>query len=59
MSLISLVSSTLLSVVESGALAAREAAGDPKVVLLVEKDEARWVLVDVGPRWNAIMGVQG
>jgi origin recognition complex subunit 1 len=54
----SLVSSSLLSV-ESGALAARKAAGDRKVVLLVEKDEVRRVLADVGPRWNAILGVQG
>ncbi len=54
----SLVSSSLLSV-ESGALAARKAAGDRKVVLLVEKDEVRRVLADVGPRWDAILGVQG
>ena len=54
----SLASSSLLSV-ESGALAARKAAGDRKVVLLVEKDEVRRVLADVGPRWNAILGVQG
>lgn len=54
----SLVSSSLLSV-ESGVLAARKAAGDRKVVLLVEKDEVRRVLADVGPRWDAILGVQG
>jgi len=51
----SLVSSSLLSV-ESGALAARKAAGDRKVVLQVEKDEVRRVLADVGPRWDAILG---
>ena len=54
----SLVSSSLLSV-ESGALAARKAAGDRKVVLQVEKDEVRRVLADIGPRWDAALGVQG
>jgi hypothetical protein len=37
----SLVSSSLLSV-ESGALAARKAAGDRKIVMLVEKDNGCW-----------------
>ena len=54
----SLVSSSLLSM-ESGALAARKPAGDRKVVLQVEKGEVRRVLADVGPRWNAILGVEG
>jgi origin recognition complex subunit 1 len=51
----SLVSSSLFSV-EGGALAARKATGDRKVVLQVE-DEVRRVLGDVGPRWGAILGV--
>ena len=54
----SLVSSSLFSF-ESGALAARKDIGDRKVVLQVEKDEVRRVLADVGPRWNAVLGVQG
>ncbi|KAG8820385.1 Origin recognition complex, subunit 1 [Serendipita sp. 400] len=51
-----LVSAGLLSV-ESGAMANRKALSDRKVVMTVEKQEVKRVLVETNQRWHAILGI--
>jgi hypothetical protein len=51
-----LVHSGLFSI-ESGAIANRKTLADRKVVMTVEKQEVKRVLIETGQRWHAILGV--
>jgi len=51
-----LVHSGLLSI-ESGAVVNRKPLSDRKVIMTVEKQEVKRVLVETGHRWHAYLGV--
>lgn len=51
-----LVHSGLLSI-ESGAVSNRKPLSDRKIIMTVEKQEVKRVLVETGQRWHAYLGV--